>query len=225
MEINEKNLENGFINAEQKGQIMPKHKGTLIHIGVGDEIKNMLETYMNRYNPMYKRNVEIFKMYVFEGKNMLSIGEEYSITRQRVQQIVTKYKKRFRSKNAKPLREACLSLLNDIPEEELPEVVRTEIEIRYSSQFRKLLLSFYEQETKGVDSSNVNNKIWLSLQETKKEKGRFNIKRAGVSWEKEEDEQLKSEYKEGIEIEEIAKIHKRSVRAIKFRLEKHGHMR
>lgn len=95
---------------------------------------------------------------------------------------------------------------------------------KYGKQFLEEIQSF-EKEHPGVviseEAGAAEQEGHKSAEQQKDKKTPFS---AGAAWKDEEDEQLVSEYRGGMKISEIAKIHQRTYGAIRARLKKQGLM-
>ena len=76
--------ENIVVNRDVNEETINKYKT------LGNELINIFYN----WNKIQNRNIEIFKKYIFSDLSMQSIGDEYSISREWVRQIVDKYKRR-----------------------------------------------------------------------------------------------------------------------------------
>ena len=225
MTENEKKLENKISSVKQTEMPLPEYDTVTCFKNVGETLKKLIVEYMskNKYFSQHERNAELFKKCIFDGMKQKEIGIEHGISGTRVGQILKKCRSRMRSKEAKTLREDCVTLLRNIPKEDLTLFVYWEIKKRYSKDFSELLAYFYEQVTNEKISDKIDDIVCPNFKKPKMNIVKHNIYRAGLPWLEEEDEQLENEYECGMKIFEIAKVHQRTVVAIKKRLEKHGH--
>ena len=93
-----------------------------------------------------------------------------------------------------------------------PQAVQKEI-VEYYTGMRDLVESGMEDESGDLDKESFG-------KESELKQSRPNG--AGASWSEEEDAQLDEEFKSGMEVSEIAKVHDRTVGAIRSRLKRHG---
>ncbi len=226
--------EKGILADETNGMYTPESEADVNNEVIGEKIKLLIENFISTLSTKLrrdtaKRNLEFLSMYMLEGKTLQDIGNAYSISRERVRQIIDKYKRRLTGKTAKPLREECLALLKNVPDDNLPEFLYLEIEKKHNKKLRKLLETFYFLEKGKIilkyNPASVKSVTKLEKQEPKGNAVKTKPTRAGLPWNEEEDEMLENEYAEGMKISQIAKSHERTRGAIRARLEKHGHIK